>query len=197
MNLISLKLPNGTIENINKAMTNNEQSFNFSYIPSLSGEYSFTTCGDPNGRNICDSDSFQVTHTGKELQQSQSTIYITIVFLLLLMFIGFIVMGIKLPYNNNRDELSGYILSVNNLKYLKQLMFAFSYLTLLVLSYMSWMLSYAYLDFNFITSLSKFVFYFLVALVLPLFILYVYLNIANFIRDQKLKDFLERGLSVR
>ncbi len=64
MNLVNLELPNNTIININTAMTNNNQAFNFSYTPTELGIYTFKTCGNPGGNIICNSDTFESTSTG-------------------------------------------------------------------------------------------------------------------------------------
>ena len=64
MNLSSIILPNGTKINHNAAMTKNVQDFNYTYTPTLIGEYEFNTCGNPSGSVICDSDTFESTPSG-------------------------------------------------------------------------------------------------------------------------------------
>lgn len=64
MNLISLEYPNATIIYPNISMDNNNQIFNYSYIPTELGIYTFKTCGDPSGIIICNSDTFNVTPSG-------------------------------------------------------------------------------------------------------------------------------------
>lgn len=64
MNLSSITIPNGTKVNYNIEMTKNVQDFNYTYTPTLIGEYEFNTCGNPSGNVICDSDTFDVTPSG-------------------------------------------------------------------------------------------------------------------------------------
>lgn len=139
---------------------------------------------------------YDVSAIGKELTPAKATSYLLIFILSFLIFIGLIIFGIFLPSGNKKDEMTGYIFAISNLKYLKLLSLSFSYLTAVFISYFSWMVAYAYLDMNFVTKIFQFIFWFLVALILPLFILMVYLLITNLIRDTKVKDLLLRGLRV-
>lgn len=63
MNLTSLQYPNGTLLNLNAAMTKNVQDFYYPFTPTETGEYTFTTCGDPSGV-VCDKDTFEATPNG-------------------------------------------------------------------------------------------------------------------------------------
>ena len=142
------------------------------------------------------SGTFDITILGTELTEQKSLLYSGLLAISILLFLGLTFVGIKLPSKNKSNELTGYIIAVSNLKYLKYFMLSLAYLNLVWTSYLLWMINYAYLDFNFMTTIFKFFFYFLVATILPLFILVIYIVIANFIRDQKIADFLQRGLRV-
>ena len=87
MNLTSIKLPNNTILNFNTEMTQNVQDFNYSYTPTLEGEYTFVTCGNPSAEVICNSDTFKVNSFGAEPPTSATAIsnLIIIIFLITLM----------------------------------------------------------------------------------------------------------------
>jgi len=141
--------------------------------------------------------TFQVTFDGKELTESKSFLYITLLVLSLLIFAGLLFIGFKLPSKNKSNEMTGYIIAVSNLKYLKYFTLGLASLNLIWISYFVWMLSYAYLDFNFLSTIFKFFFYSTVALTLPLFIVLIVITIANFIKDQKIADFLTRGLPIK
>lgn len=79
MNLTSLELPNGTIIYYNAAMTQNQQSFNYSYTPIELGTYTFGTCGDPEGILVCDSDTFEVTPSGRNGSDNIALVIILII----------------------------------------------------------------------------------------------------------------------
>ena len=72
-----------------------------------------------------------------------------------------------------------------------------AYLTATFITYFSWMICYAYLDMEFLTTILRFVFTALAVLILPLFILFTYLTITNAIRDANIVRMLERGFTVR
>lgn len=80
-NLTRISIPNGTVVYPNAVMTENNQNFNYSYTPNETGTYTFTTCSDPNGIKVCDSDNFDVTPSGRS--GSSNTIFFLLVLALL------------------------------------------------------------------------------------------------------------------
>ena len=143
------------------------------------------------------SGAYIVNPLGDELTSSKAFLYILLFVVSILIFIGLSIFGIYLPVSNKKDELSGYILAVSNLKYLKYLSLAFAYLVSIIISYLAWMISYAYLSMNFLSKLFQFAFYFQAVVALPLFILFTYINITNLIRDSEVGELLSRGLTVK
>ena len=83
--LVSLEYPNGTIIYPNTNITRNEQAYNYSFTPTEIGEYTFVTCGDST-INVCDSDTFTSTYTGKETFMSINII--------LLLFFSSLLLGV-------------------------------------------------------------------------------------------------------
>ena len=63
-NLTSIAFPDGTVQYFNSAMTQTGQNFNYTFVATQLGEYTFNTCANPGGSVICDSDTFDVTSTG-------------------------------------------------------------------------------------------------------------------------------------
>jgi hypothetical protein len=140
---------------------------------------------------------FSVTPIGSELSIEKSIVYLIIFLLSLLIFAGLMTMGIALPSNNKSDEMTGYIIAVSNMKYLKMIFLGFAYMFAVFISYFAWMLCYSYLDFSFLSSIMQWVFYVLAILTLPLFILFAYLCIANLVRDSKIHEKLMLGFKVK
>lgn len=147
--------------------------------------------------NYSSSDIIEVTGTGSDLSTAKVFAYILIFFILLLAFIILLVSGIYLPVSNSRDEMTGYILAINNLKYVKLLCLSFAYLIAVFISFFSYSIARAYLDFDFLTSISYFAFIFLTGLILPFFIMMTYLLITNWVKDNKIHELLMRGLKVK
>jgi len=102
--LISLEYPNGTIVYPNTNMTPDitNQTYNYSFTPDAIGEYTFVTCGD-SLIVVCDSDTFDVTYTGKET-------FIGINIILLLFFIALLIGIINLNHRINYKKWYGNIL---------------------------------------------------------------------------------------
>lgn len=164
---------------------------------SQNGEYIYDTYGDPDGSIVTSSVLFVVNPIGKILTTAQAGLYFLIFITSLLAFVFCLIAGIYLPSGNKRNEMTGYVIAVSNLKYVKYFMISVSYLILILIFYFGYIISWGYLDIDFLGSLFYFAFYFLMALLLPLFIVTVYVVIANAVRDQKVREFLSRGLKVR
>lgn len=185
---------------LNQVMTNNSQSFNATIsknVFNLSGDYCFNiVCSDGINfatGNVCR----EVNIIGTKLTQAKANTYIIILIFSILIFAGILYFGLAMPDGNKRDEMSGYILAVSNLKYLKYFLLCLSYVFLVWISYFSWMIVYAFLDFEFLSNIFRFIFTALAITTLPLFILFTYLTIANLVRDSKIADSLMRGLRIR
>jgi len=200
-NISSVDYPNGTILISDIGMTKRAGDFNYTLDGSYtdaSGTYrvnGFCDYGDDVRKNWVY--NFRVSKLRGELSTSESITYIIVFIIGFIVFIGLLIMGIYLPGSNKRDEMTGYIIAVRNIKYLKLVCLGFAYIISLTISYFAYTLSYAYLDFQFLTSLFKFLFYFEAIATLPLFILFTYLTISNLIRDSQVKDLLLRGLRVK
>lgn len=141
--------------------------------------------------------SFIVNPTGAELTLGKAAIYISLLLLAIFLFVSGIIGGIALPSDYKRDEMTGYIIALNNLKYVKLFCYALSYLTLTVIFYFSYILSYAFLELGFVSDLLRFGFYFMLALLVPMFIVGLYILIANAVRDHQVAEQLTGGLRIK
>ncbi len=196
----SISFPNSTLAVTNVGMSD-EGGGTWTHEfcnTSEKGRYDVIGSGDLLGTDTgFDVLHFDVSATGTELTQAKAISYTVILIISILIFLGTLFVAIKLPSKNKSDELTGYIIAVSNLKYVKRTLFGLSYLTLVWISYFVWMITHAFLDFTFLSSLFKVIFYTLAISIFPLFVLYIYFIIANFIKDKEIADFLLRGLSVK
>lgn len=190
-----IKQPSSNNQIINSTMTPlTNKSWQFSYCnTTLIGTYQVNGYSDIDAWNY----EFTVTPTGMEISNSQALLYILIFFVALLLFIGLLVSGISIDGNNNTDAMTGYIIALNNMKYVKILCFAFAYLALMTISYFSWVIAEGFLYLVVMGNIFRFIFYGLAIALFPLFIVGTYVVIANWIRDTKLADMLSRGLSTK
>lgn len=191
--------PNQTTIIVNQSMT--RQTTNlwiYSFCnTTINGEYMYDTFGNLNGNLESSSVNFFVNPVGKMLTSAQATLYFMIFIVSFIMFLICFVFGVSAPGDNKKDEMTGYIIAVSNIKYLKVFLISCSYLLLLLMVYFGYLISYGYLDLDFLGSMFRFGYISMVVLILPLFIVGTYIVIANWVRDSKVSDMLSRGLRAR
>ena len=199
-NLSSVDYPNGSRAISNAIMTKREGDFNFTLLSNFTG-----TVGEHRVNGYCGFGSdvlknfvyfVDVTVSGTKLSTSGGIIYLIVLGILLFLFCLSLGGAIFIPYTNKSNE-EGRIIDVNNLKYVKILLWVSAYLLLIGISFVSWGLT---LNFLFLTGLSgyfKMIFWTLLAGLLPLFIVTLLTFITNFITDKKIHKALVRGLPLR
>ena len=195
---ITIMYPNGTTKINNQvASALSDGAFNYTTVFPETGLYKVQMFCRDGINSYCVEGYYDITPTGASLSTGNSIAYFLIFIVSFLVFLGLLFLGIGLPHKNERDEMTGYIIAVNNLKYLKYLFIALAYLDALFISYYSYIMCYAYLNMDFLTNIFYFIFMTLVVLLVPLFIVGTYILFANWTRDAKVADYLSRGLSVR
>ena len=96
MNLSSIEYPNGTIIYLNSAMTQNGQTFNYSFTPDQVGTYYFITCGDSTVA-ACDKDYFIVTYNGEV--NNDVAIYIVLLIFMMSLIVGYYKLSEKINFD--------------------------------------------------------------------------------------------------
>jgi hypothetical protein len=196
---ITVYSPNLTAIINNQAMTNNGAYFNYT-IPAqtqISNLYSTAiTCKDGNNQGFS-TFQMEINPLGAELDGSKASLYIAMLLIGILMFIGSIIAAITIPADNPRDQMTGYVLAVSNIKYVKIILWGIAYLLLMLIMWTSYIISFGLLNMDFLGSLFQFAFYTMVVLVLPLIVLLVYLMIANAVRDSEISKLISGGFKTR
>ena len=65
VNITTIQYPDSTLLSVNKAMTKNGANYNYSFTGTGSiGDYSYTTCGNPDGVFTCETANFLVSASG-------------------------------------------------------------------------------------------------------------------------------------
>lgn len=196
---ITITRPDGTSLVRNQSMTfvgAGFYQFNLSHTQNkVSGEYGGATiCA---GTTTASSTfTYLVSPTGEELTTASGMLYIIVLVLSILIFAFCVFWAIKIPFRNQRDD-EGYIIQVNDLKYLKLFLWFFSYGIAIWITFMAWNLSLAFLKFDLTTSLFEYLFKFLTALALPVLILTMIVAFVNLAESKKIREALERGLPIR
>lgn len=195
---ITINYPNGSsIVNNQDTTALGNGAFNYTLVFPETGLYKVQMFCTDGTYSYSNEGNYDITATGEDLTSAKATSYVIIFIISFIVFIGFLLIGIYLPSNNKSDELTGYIIAVSNLKYVKVLSLCFAYLTALFISYFSWMISYAYLDMDFVTNIFRILFTAQLVLILPLFIVGVYIVAANVVRDAQIGEMLSRGLHTK
>lgn len=201
VNVTAVHFKNSTFRTdfyFNGAMERHSSSYNYTFCNNnFIGTNTYDVFGDPDGELQTISASYEVTATGELLNGPKSALY-TIIFIIALILFGlFITLGLSLPSKNNIDEMTGYILQVSNLKYVKIISWFLAYISFSVIMYFGYVISNIYLDIDFVSNILRWVFYATVAIMFPGFLIFVYVLIANAVRDAKLSEALEQGLRMR
>ena len=122
VNLTNIQTPT-TSNNYNLAMQKSGTNFNYTINSSSElGCYSYTVCGDKSGTFICETIDFEVTPNGDQMETSQSLMYIILLVINLLFLTIFIILAVKIPYENEKtkDERGREsVVKVTKSKYLK------------------------------------------------------------------------------
>lgn len=150
---------------------------------------------DLNGVDTPVTSSFTVTANGEELDNSKAIIYI-IVLLGLFIILAFTIYGaIAFPWKNNRDE-DGNVISINDFKYLKIVLWVFTYLELLFIVMILKNVS------NFLISDGSFsflniIFNIMLIILIPFLPLLIFFTVIVWINDKKVQSKLQRGFQVK
>jgi hypothetical protein len=197
VNITSIAYPDSSIAVSDAVMTslgNGDFRYDFN-LTQLDGTYVIRKVS--NGCEQTFVTPLYISPTGTELSTAQAISYTFIFIIAFLVLIGLLIAGIYLPANNKSDEMTGYVIAISNMKYVKLLCFAFAYLTAMFISYFSWMTCLSYLNMDFVTDIFRIMFSVLALCILPLFIVSIYIVIANLVRDSKVGEMLSRGFKVR
>lgn len=175
------------------AMTKNGGTFNYSFCnTNQTGEYVYTICGDLNGNNACDDASFTSTPNGNILQTSGSIVYISLFIILISLFVA-IIFGINLLPDSNAKAMTGEILSISYLKYLRPVLWFVEWMLLITILYISSNLSFAFLGEQLFAQTLFVLFricFWMTLIVIPIWIIYFYNMIGT---DKELQRMMERG----
>ena len=194
-NLTQINAP-GNLRTINQIGTKNFQTFNFSID---SGNYSeFGTychnleCFD--GINLESGEKcYEVNYFGKELTDSQSTIYIGLLGILIFtLFATFFGMRF-LPDSNAKDEY-GRIMSINYLKHFRLVLWLFAYFLFVAIMYVSSNIAFAFLSEQLFAKVLFAIFAMLFA-VSPVIVIVIMISFfVKFFHDKEFQRMLNRGI---
>jgi hypothetical protein len=193
--MIAINSPNQEIF-INQSGTRQSQTFNFSIA---AGNYTELgvychniECFDgveTKSGDVC----YTVNYLGKELKQSQSTLYLGLLAIMVfILFATFFGMGF-LPHSNIRDE-EGRIMQINHLKYLRTPLWLFAYFVFVGIVYISSNIALAFLVEEMIGRILLTIYIILLGLAPVVIIVLMLSFFVKFYHDKEFQKMINRGI---
>lgn len=196
INISSISAPNSSALYSNVNMTfvaNGEYYFDLNRTNDL-GRYDVRGVSDG-----CEEEFaiyFDITPTGDEPSTAQGIIYVAVLAMGIFLFILITYGAVKIPFHNKRSD-EGYILGINDLKYVKIFLIAMSYMALMWVFYMAHGVANNLLFLNVAGKLFYGVFRFLLGFLFPIIVVTLIIGIVAFVGDKKLVKRLGKGLRIK
>jgi len=162
---------------------------------SKAGDYSYIFQCNNSMEGGFDSVELKVTNTGHEFTVAKSIYYSTLLFLLIFLFILTMYSITKLPDGNDTDDY-GLVMSINNLKYLRPVLFAVGWTLLLLIVFTTSNVSIAYFNVDMFGTVMFRIYQIMMLITLPMAIIWMVYIFLNIFKDREVKRMLERGMDV-
>ncbi len=157
------------------------------------GDYSaFVSCTDQ-GFSADSTFSFKISPFGKELSTSQGLIYLGVLLITLTLLGISMYWAVVIPWANTRN-LDGEIVHINNLRYLKILLWFISYIFLIWITFLMKSVTENFLFIDVAAKIFNASFWFLIAFLFPIFTLLMIFTVIIFLRNLKLAKLISEGI---
>lgn len=194
VNITKILYPNTSIAGTNIGMSKSGTIFNSTFCDThTTGWYIINTVGDLDGSPVASSYNLQVTKSGEDFSVAKSIMYIFMLILSYFLFITCIISFVKIDWKDPKDY-EGRIVSVNDFKFMKVIMFFVSYLMLIFAFFVTYGVLNSFLYYDALTNIFKLLYTVGLYLLYPMFIVGFGLLIYMAIESKKLKKLLDRGL---
>ena len=157
------------------------------------GIYSYGIDCEGGGLGGAEAKAFEVNSIGKELTTPQSILYGFFLTLLVLIFItNFISMGF-LPDKNQKDE-EGKILSINYMKYFRNVLWMTGYFLFIAITYIASNLAFAFLNEELVAQTLFIIFRISFGLAPVILIVWLIWIFVSMFHDKQFQNMLNRGI---
>jgi len=184
---ITILYPNGTRLIDNGPMTARGAGFyNFTITSSQtgnSGEYSSSIQCIGSSENGISTFNFLITPTGTELSTGQGILFVILLALAVLVFALTLTGAIILPFKNVRDDQGINVVKINDLKYVKILLWFASYVMAIWIMALSTSLMSNFLNFPVAVDIFYVIYWFLLSFFWPVFVVFLLFAVIAFIED--------------
>lgn len=194
INFTAVLAPNNTViaENLNTTKTGSFFFYDCLNATDI-GTYIVNGIGDIENVLTIFSYTFTVTPDGTEPSTSQGLMYSFMMFILVILF-SFCVVGAFKIEGKNEFDVGGGLIKINFNKYYKFALFFLSYLLLIFISFTTYQISLNFLFLTLASTIFYFIFETLYILLVPIFFIFVIVNLVKIILDSKLQDLANRHL---
>jgi len=194
---ITSQYPNSSYLLNNQALTNlNNGDFNVSVIFIELGEYQTEVNCQDLGQNNTANFPITITQTGSIISTAQGIIYIIFLVVLIFIFLLCLYGAIYIPWGHGRAE-DGSIVSVNDLKYLKIVLFVASYLSLMFIFGIMRGITANFLFMTGFSGIFNFMYWLLFSFLWPLLILSLIITVVSFLKNLEIKESILRNIPLR
>lgn len=199
-NISSVDYPNGSRIITDVLMTKRQADFNYT----LSDSDTYEVFGEYKVNGYCTFGSdviknwvyyLDVTRSGKQLTTAQGIVYVIILFISILIFMFISTGAFFMPSGNERNE-ENKVISISDLKYVKMVLFAFSYLLFMWIIFMLMELASNFMAGDTASRIFIMIFYTLFYSLVPLFLGFIIFFVMLKFQDRKFNDMLQRGIFV-
>jgi len=194
-NLTTINSPNSILI-INQEGTKLSRTFNFSVNAnnySEKGRYCHNIECSDSVTFTTGQECYQVNYLGKELTQSQSTVYLGLLVILILIMVATFI-GIGYLPNQNEQDPEGKIMSITYLKYFRLPLWVFIYFLAIGIIYLASGIARAFLNDSGFAKLLWAIFIMMFSLSPLIIILIVVYFFIKFYEDKQFQQYLNRGI---
>ncbi len=190
VNISTISFPNSTTAVSNKEMTKTAQTFNYSFCnTNVLGTYIYDYFDAEGNTYVND---FEITPNGKQFTTQNSISYLGFILIILFTFFLTIYGAGRIEWKNKKTQ-EGKILTINNFKYLKILLYAISYFELMFLFGLSYKVCRE-ASIDGFTNFFNFIYQLFLALIYPLMIFLIIIIFVTWINNKKLIKNIKLGL---
>lgn len=194
---ITIQYPNSSLLLDNQQATHNPSYYNIS-LPNTDtlGFHSYQSfCTNGTSAGTSDNLYYLINIQGEEFTTGKGILYIFIMLISLALFFLCLYGALKIPWDNKRDD-DGFIVGMNDLKYVKLFLWFMSYLLLMYLAFLTTGVS-KFLEMNIASNFFNMIYLFLLVGIFPVFVLTAVFGFVRFFNDKKNLRLLERNLKPR
>lgn len=180
----------------NNPMTKSDTSYNYTFCnTSQIGQYIVDWKANPDGITSANNYDFFITLTGTSPSSAQSIIYFVVGIVSVFIFCLSLYGAIKIKWKHGRNE-RGYIVNINDLRYVKLFLWFFTYLLAIFIAFSFEHIS-KIADWQLASNWMNFMFWMLISFLAPMFIITFLIGILSYLDAKKIDMLLKRGFKVR